>query len=159
MGEGGTGPLPPPVSSHCPQSSPATASPSADGLRWTMGPGHQGLRFQETRGEGLSPQEPVFRLRNCSPGVLALPLPGDRYKHRDWGAPYGWSASFSPLDRAEDFLKHKRILSPTSTHPHSIFLKLFHPRVKSSAHSLPSSMLQLLKLWQSWDETPLPPGL
>ena len=77
-----------------------------------MGPGHQGLRFQETRGEGLSPQEPVFRLRNYSPGVLALPLlgdpaaPQDGYKHREWSAPCGWSASFSPLDRAEDFLKH-----------------------------------------------------
>ena len=97
--------------------------------------------------------------------MLALPLlrdpaaPQDGYKHRDGDAPCGWSASFSSLDSAEDFLKHKPILSPTSTHPHSIFLKVFHPRVKSSGHSLPGSTVQLRKLWQSWDETPLPPGL
>ena len=124
MGEGGTGPLQAPVSSHCPQASPATASPSADGLRWALGSGHQGLRFRKTCGEGLSPQEPVFRFRTCSSGVLALPLlrdpaaPQDGYKHRDGGAPCGWSASFSSLDSAEDFLKHKPVLSPTSTHPH-----------------------------------------
>ena len=39
--EGGTGALQAPVSSHCPQASPATACPSADGLKWTMGPGHR----------------------------------------------------------------------------------------------------------------------
>ena len=104
-------------------------------------------------------------LRTCSSGVLALPLlgdsaaPQDGYKHRDGGAPCSWSACFSPLDRAEDFLKHKPVLPPTLTHLHSIFLKLFHPGVKSSGHSLPGSTVQLRKLWQSWDETPLPPGL
>ena len=114
--------------------SPGLSSHSLTFSRWPeLGPGHRGLRFRETRGEGLSPQEPVFRLRNCSPVVLSLPLlgdpaaPQDGYKHRDWGAPCGWSASFSPLNRAEDFLEHKPILPPTSTHPHSIFLKLFHP--------------------------------
>ena len=124
MGEGGTGPLQAPVSSHCPQASPATASPSGDGLRWALGSGHQGLRFRKTCGEGLSPQEPVFRLRNCSSGVLALPLlgdpaaPQDGYKHREWSAPCSCSACFSPLDRAEDYLKHKPVFSSTSTHPH-----------------------------------------
>ena len=123
------------------------------------------LRFRETCGEGLSPQEPVFRLRSHSPGVLALPLlgdlaaPQDWYKHRDGGAPYSWSAFFSPRDRAEDFLKHKPIIPPTSTHPHSIFLKLFHPRVKSSAHHSLAPRYSCSNCGQRWDETPLPPGL
>ena len=50
--------------------SPGFSCHSLTFSRWPEvdhGPWALGLRFWETRGEGLSPQKPVFRLRNCSP--------------------------------------------------------------------------------------------